>query len=214
MASSDKNLFKNTPPKGTVPTPTGTENAPVVVKPEYPFEKPADVITWTSHERVFSHRKPVWFVALFALTGGVVLALVLLQQWTFALALITFAIVMFIMNVVEPGNREYRITTTGVKMGNKRFSYGDLKWFWFSELEEHDVLYIATYLKFPHILELPLADNNSEQFMDQIENQLLKYIPYHEEGQRNWMNIFDKLIYYISPWLPNKVVEWYANKTR
>jgi len=218
MANEKSMMFRNIPPKNEPivdPFATGTDQNPIVVKPEKPYEKPSDVVTWESHERVFSHQKPVWFVSLFAITGAIVLSLALLQQWSFALALVGFAVVMFIMNVVEPGNQMYRITTTGIKIAEKRFGYEDLKWFWFGESENHDVLYVATYLNFPHVLELPLLHTPEEntQLKEQIETELLKYLPYHEEGQRNWMNTFDKIISWVSPWLPKSIVEWYGQKT-
>lgn len=218
MATPIVNMFRNIPSRNkqveNIAQP-GTDKNPIVVKPEHPFEKPSDVIVWESHERVFSHQKPAWFVSLFAVTGSVVLILVLLQEWTFALALVAFGIGLFVMNIVEPGNQEYRITTTGIKIGKKRYSYDDLKWFWFNVSENHEVLYVSTYLNFPHVIEIPLLHTPEEntELKELIEAELLKYIPYHEEGQRNWMNIFEKAIYWLSPWLPKSVVEWYAKKT-
>ncbi len=191
--------------------PKGTEDSPIVVKPE-PFEKPEVKITWTAPARLFIKRNPVWFVGLIVLAVAVVVVLALMKQWTFAIATAAFAFVLFSINTVEPGTQTFSITSYGIKMGQKHVKYNVLKWFWFGEHEGHSALYISTYLNMPHVFELPLPDENTKELKEKIQTELLKNIPYHEEGARDWLNSIDNIIYRIEPYLPKFLVNWYSQK--
>lgn len=199
-------------PENLNPTEFGTEEHPLIVKPEKPFEKPIDLLTWQAHTRIFKPRNPVWFLSLMIITIFVLIALVLLGQWTLTLAVVALVFVLFSVNLIEPKNQDYIITTLGLKLGPKTYEYDDLKWFWFDKSEEQEILYVSTYLNFPHLLEIPLSTENTQDLHDRIEAKLLKYLPYHEEKTRDVLKYLDRLILRISPWLPNSMVDWYTNK--
>jgi len=86
-----------------------------------------------------------------------------------------------------------------------------LKWFWFDKDDENLVLNIATYLNFPHIVSIQMPSEDIDNVRDKIEASLLKYIPYHEEKNRDMFKWLDKIIIRLEPYLPKAVVVWYAN---
>lgn len=203
----------NTPTVAQVnDTDVGTEENPMVVKPEQNFEKPTTLVTWRGLSRAYQPRNAGWFVSLFAISALVLVLLFVIQQWTLMLAIIAFVFSLVAMNWVEPNQQNYAITNTSIKIGTQRFSYEKLKWFWFEKNDHQTVLYVSAYRSFPHMLELPLPQDNVQEVHDMIENALLKYLPYHEEGEANWLRSLDGVISRITPWLPASAVSWYANR--
>lgn len=192
-------------------SPMGTEKNPIVVKPERPYERAVATVTWEGHSRVFKNRQPVWFVGVIVL--GVVVSILLLisQQWTLLLAIAAFVITLILINVIEPQNQNYAINPYGVKIGKKEYKYPDLKWFWFEEEADLTTLFIGTYLQLPPVLEIPLPLSPSKELKEQIEDELLKYLPYHEEGEHNWLNSIDTVVAQIEPYIPKKLVDIYVN---
>ena len=187
----------------------GTEQNPLVVKPEKPFEKPAIMVSWIAPSRVFKNRQPTWFIGVLVLCAMAVLLLILTKQWILMLAIIAFVFSLIALEVVEPEGREYSVTTYGIKVGKKHYKYYDLKWFWFEKDAQDTVLYISTFLNLPHVLEIPLPHGNIPVIQLKIEDELLKHIPFHEEGERNYLNSFDNVVSYIEPWIPKSLIDLY-----
>ena len=192
-------------------TPMGTEKNPIVVKPERPYERAVATVTWQGHARVFKNRQPVWFVGVLALSLVVAILLIISQQWTLLLAIAAFVVTLILINVIEPQTQNYAISPYGVKVGSKENKYNDLKWFWFEEEPYMTTLFISTYLQLPQVLEIPLPPNPTKELKEQIEDELLKYLPYHEEGERNWLNSIDTVVAQIEPYIPKKVIDVYIN---
>lgn len=195
----------------------GTDKNPLVVKAKSPYEKPEVVVQWTSHARRFDSKSSLWFIVFILGIAAIFVILLLLRQWTFALAVVAFGFAMVALNGIEPPNRQFTITTTGVRTGSKFYTYDELKWFWFEEEDRSITLNIATYLTYPHVLEIPLpnvATNELQPLIDQIEDQLLKDLPYHEEGGNDIIKTMDKFVNKLTPWLPQFVIDWYEKNLR
>lgn len=175
-----------------------------------PYDRPKVLASWEAPSRVFRNREPVWFVGFLLLALIVLVLLVLMRQWSLMLAVLAFSVTLIVINVVEPEGREFQITTYGIKIGKSKVRYGELKWFWFEKEADETVLYVSSYVRFPQIFEMPLPKENADQLKAKIEEELLKYLPYHEEGERNWHNTLDNIISRIEPYLPKSVINWYT----
>lgn len=178
--------------------------APLVVRPELPFEKPRVLIEWQAPLRVFVKRDFAWVVSLMVLTLVVMLPLILLKQWVLVLVAVSVAFVLYAMNRVEPEVVTYQIMTVGVKMGEKLYPYRDLRFFWIKKKKDQLVLYISTYLNFPHRLGMVV----SKEERDPIEEFLLKYLPYHEEKEADYLEMLDSLVEILTPQLPRPLVDF------
>lgn len=193
------------------------ELQPIIVKPENPYEKPEDLVTWTAHSRVYQPKNSLWVVG-FLTIGAIFLAiLLLLQQWTFALAIVAFSFAILALNNIEPPDRSYTISTLGVRLGSKLYEYKDLKWFWFAVEDNAVTLTISTYMYYPYVLELPLPQIPTQQInilTDKIEQELLKHIPYHEENKKGMFKWLDSAVDRVTPWLPQSAIEWYEKNVR
>ena len=192
----------------------GTEKNPIVVKPEKPYEKPSDLISWRAPARVFKNRTPAWFLGLLTLSVVLLVVLVLLNQWSLALVLVALDFLLFSMNMVKPEVQFYAVGTTGIQIGKQKLAYEDLQAFWFTQDDSDVILHVTTYLFFPPQVEMPLPLDDQEAFQAAIETELLRFIPYQEGKQRQWGKYVDQTINRITPWLPDSLVNWYTSLHR
>lgn len=170
------------------------------------YEKPETLVEWRGPLRVFHQREAGWFAGLFLLALILVIALALLKQFTLMLVVVAFTFAMYALNRVEPQETTYQIRTTGVKVGEKEYPYRNLKWFWLQKEGERLVLRISTYLSFPHLLILVAPLDKQEQ----IEQALLKYLPYHEEKERDFLQWVERAVDFLSPRLPQPLLRLYS----
>lgn len=175
-----------------------SENQPLVVQPEKPYERPETLVQWQAPARVFRGRSRNWFVGLFLLALILVIGLALLKQLTLMLAVIALAFALYALNRVEPKEIRYAIRTTGIKIGPREYYYHDLKWFWLVEEENRSVLHVSTYLSLPHLLVMVVP----EEKKDEIEKALLKYLPYHEEKQRDYVGWVENTVDFLAKLSP------------
>lgn len=192
----------------------GTEENPLVVKPERPYERPTTLLSWHAPARVFKQRTPAWFLSLIVLSLGLIAIFILLGQWSLVLVVIALDFMLFAMNLVQPEVQFYAISTTGIQVGKQRFGYEDLRSFWFSKDENSYILQFTTYMIFPPSIEMTLPMDADEAQREAIEEALLKYIPYHEGKERDWFAYVEQGINKITPWLPASLVSWYSSLHR
>lgn len=97
------------------------------------------VISWVTPEYIKHEKGFFWKVA--AITFLAVLAAFGLMEnaWTFSLAIVAFGVTYFLINLEAPKNVEVKISETGIKFGNRKYSYGKIKAFW--------VIYQPPYVK-------------------------------------------------------------------
>src|SRR3990167_6020313 len=83
-----------------------------------------------------------------------------------------FKTILSLQATVEPEKTEHKITTRGVKTGEKLYKWEELSRFWFTDKWGQQILNIDTRLRFPSRLIMLLAD----QSQDKIKEILGKYL--------------------------------------
>lgn len=184
------------------------QKEPVEVK-NAPFEKPRTLIEWQGPTRIFEKKGKRYLVTLIATTGAVMLILFTFGQWVLAFLIAAIAFVLFAFNTVEPVENEYKILTTGIKLDKKIYHYKDLRFFWLKEKTEQKILQVSTYLSFPHKLSILIPKEKEEE----VTSVLLKYLPYHQEAETDYLDLLDRSVDFLTPRLPEKIVDFTTTVT-
>ncbi len=171
-----------------------------------PFERPKILMEWQSPTRFFEKKGKRYLVVLGATTALLMLVFVLINQWALAFLTAAIAFVLYAFNTVEPLANDYQILTTGIKLAEKLYYFRDLRHFWVEDKKEQKILQVSTYLSFPHKLSILLP----KELEDEIVSALLKYLPYHQEIETDYLDWLDKGISFLTPKLPEKVVNFVA----
>lgn len=87
-------------------------------------------ISWIAPETIIHQRGPTWKIVMslvicLAIGGGIYYG-----AWTFSLAIATFAIAYFVINLQHPRAIEIKISDIGIKVGYKKYAYSQIKAFW------------------------------------------------------------------------------------
>lgn len=188
--------------------PQGTEDNPLYVKPQPPFEKPKLLYSWQGAIRAFNQKGISYLVVLALVALVVVLVLVFFRQLSLALVVLASAFVLGVYHRVGPPEGNYEIWTTGVKVSERLYLYKDLRSYWIKEEEGVPILHVSTFLSLPY--RLTMVINRDQQ--EKVEEALLKYLPYHEESERDWYSSFNHLVESLVPRVPQRIIDLISSK--
>jgi len=160
---------------------------PVVLRQEP--EK--DLVTWTAPSRPFKRKDRQFYITLIAIAFIVCLVLFFVEGAMPVILIVSLIFLYYIMNTVEPGETEYKITTKGIKVAGKRTEWSVMTRFWFSSRFGSGLLVFET-LVLPGRLELVIKDEIKEE----IKKAVAIYLPEEE----------------VPPSVLDKAVGWFANK--
>ena len=144
------------------------EERPVVVRPE----PERDLVTWQAPARPFKRRNKEFYVTIVAIAAIVGLILFLVEGFMPVILIVSLVFLFYVLNTVEPEEIEYKITSKGIKVVDKRIGWGVMVRFWFSRRFDNDLLVVET-LTLPGRMEFVV---NPEQKQN-IKKALLKYLP-------------------------------------
>lgn len=117
---------------GNAPAPAATPE-PEVLAPRavaVPPEGPDGSITWTASEFIAHHKSPGWYLVLAA--GALVLAAIiwlLTRDYISAAVVIVAAIFFGAYGARQPRQLQYRLSDTGLGIGEKHFTYQQFRSF-------------------------------------------------------------------------------------
>ena len=170
--------------------------------PKKKFEKPQTLISWRAPSRLHVPRQKKWFMGLVVLVSVIVGLLLLVREWSLALFFAAFGFIIFALSMVEPEEVLYEITTEGFKFEGKQFSWKDLDHFFITFYGGENVLLLKTKLIFPEHLEIILKDQSEKE----VEEELLKHIPYREIKHSSLTAFLDGMITGVSRRIPESRV--------
>lgn len=151
--------------------------------------KPA--FTWSIKEYEGKEKSTVWFLVI----GGICLALIAFAIFTanflFALIILLFIFVVVLREFYTPENFDFKITDLGIVLGNKFYSYSDIKSFHII-YEPPDSKYLYIRLKsISPLISIDLAEQNPIK----IREFMLKYATEDlEKENENFSDTLNRLL--------------------
>ena len=138
-------------------------------------EPERDLITWIAPARPFKRRDRQFYVTTFAIAGIVSLVLFLAEGIMPVLLIVSLVFLYYVLSTVEPESVEYKITTKGIKIAEKRTEWQFLTKFFFSKRLDSEILIIET-TNIPGRIEFVI----NPEIKDNLKTQISAYIPYEE----------------------------------
>lgn len=142
---------------------------------EVVHEPEKDLVSWTAASRPFKKRNREFYVTLIAIAAIVGLVLFLVEGFMPVILIISLVFLFYVLSTVEPEKIDYKITTKGIVIAEKRTDWDQITRFWFSRRFESQLLVVQT-LVLPGRLELVIDPDKKEE----IKKALLKYVPEEE----------------------------------
>src|SRR5688572_20319670 len=148
-----------------------TEPQAVVIRQE----PERDLVTWIAPARPFKRRDRQFFVTTFAIAGIVGLILFLAEGVMPVLLIVSLVFLYYILSTVEPEKIEYKITTKGIKIADKRTEWQYLTRFFFSQKLDSDLIVFES-VKIPGRIEVVI----NPEIRENLKKEVSGYIPYEE----------------------------------
>lgn len=150
-----------------------------------------DLVSWIAPARPFKRRDRQFYVTTISIAGMVCLILFLAEGAMPVILIISLIFLYYVMSTVAPDDIEYKITSNGIRIGDKRTDWEYLGRFWFGKRYDSELLFLETsYL--PNRIEIVIKPEIKEE----IRKTLKDYLTEEE----------------ISPSNLDKVVEWFSKK--
>ena len=152
-----------------------------------------DLLAWESSARPFKKRGREYFTTIAAIVFLVSVILLFIKELLLIAVIIALMFVSYVLATVEPEKIKHKITTRGIKTGDKTYKWEDFSRFWFVEKWGHVILNIDLFRGFPSRLQLLLGNLKKTQLRKVIEKYLL-----YEKPEKTMMDKAGK-------WLQEKV---------
>ena len=150
-----------------------------------------DLFIWNAPARPFKKRNKEYYVTLIAIAAIVGLILFLVDGFMPVILIISLVFLFYIMNTVEPETIDYKITTKGIKVVDKRTDWKDLGRFWFSRRFDSELLVFET-AGLTGRLEIVIKSEDKEK----IKKTLADYLTQEE----------------VPPSFLDKTANWFSKK--
>jgi len=132
-----------------------------------------DLLVWKAPARPFKKRSKEFFSTVAAIVFLLVVILFFIKEWLLIGVIIAFMFVSYVLATVPPEEIEHKITTRGVKTGEKFYKWQFFTRFWFSQKWGSEILHVETALVFPRQLQLLLKDKKQDEVKKVMEKYLL-----------------------------------------
>lgn len=160
-----------------------------------PFEKPQVLLEWSAPSRPFHPKNITYFLALGVITFALFLLLLYLKETILALVVVSAGFVIFSLNRFVPPQTQYQILNTGVRIADRYFAWGELRFFWWEEKAENLLLNFETFRAYPGTLTLMFPKENQ----DETEKILLQNLPYREGRRADYLATLDGQLNSLGP---------------
>jgi hypothetical protein len=114
----------------------------------------------------------------------VIVILLFLKEIVLIGVILALCFAVYVLATVPPQEIRNKITTYGVYTGDHFYPWEQLDSFWFSESRGHEVLNLATYLRFPTQLFLLLGKVEEKK----IKEVLLEYARFNPNPPRSFLD--------------------------
>jgi hypothetical protein len=135
------------------------------------------LMTWRAPSRPHRKKTRSYYTTVAILI--ILIAMISLLAGERMLVAVLFALMflVYVLNFIEPGEIEYKISTQGVTIDQHFYHWQELDSFWFEKKDGFSVLHIYTQLRFPTMLMLVLGMDTKE---DEVKKTVVRFLPFHE----------------------------------
>lgn len=147
---------------------------------------------WEASERAYQKKDKDFWVTAIAILILVSVILIFIKEFFLIMALISVLFLYYALSAVPPGKVKNKLTNRGIYFGELRYSWKDLKKFWFKKSMSSDTICFETELRFPRMVSLVIDTKD----MGKLKEIVLKRIPMLE----------------TSPTFVDRLTKWFADR--
>jgi len=150
------------------------------------------VYQWNVKEYDQYKRDRRWYLVIGIIAALLIVYAVLTANYSFALIIVLFGIVLYLQQINEPVELSFAMTTTGIILGQKYYKYSELKNFWMIyNPPEVKNLYFGLNNVIKHRLQVALLDNDPRPIRQYLKQYVTEDL---EEGEEPFSDKLSRLL--------------------
>lgn len=140
------------------------------------------VYEWTVKEYDQPERDRRWYIVMGILGAFLLVYAIASANYLFALLIALFGIILFMHDLVAPGDVPFAITETGIVLGKKYYRFSELESFWMIyDPPAVKNLYFSQNNILHHRLTIPLLDNDPRPIREYLNQFVEEDLDQEEE---------------------------------
>ena len=137
------------------------------------LEPEKTLFNWTEAARPFKKRDRDFWITIVIIVAISGLVLFLVEGFMPVMLIISLVFLFYILNTIEPGNIDYKISNKGVRVAEKLNEWRLLGRFWFTKRFNNDLLVFETST-IPGRLELVINPANKGKIKEKLARYLVE----------------------------------------
>jgi hypothetical protein len=175
-------------------TPEGNEvktsaPEPRVVPAKADLEVNDPLLRWHAPEYMFQEKGSGWFIVAALVAILIIIGSLFLRQWLLAGVIVALSAVVYQHANRAPRELDYTITKMGVQVGERLYSYNELKSFWVVYHPPVQTLNLALTKRLAPLLIIQLADTDPAS----VKDILKEHLPEEDRHQEDWIDRLTRL---------------------
>jgi len=126
------------------------------------IEQEKELVVWKAMERPFKVRDRQFFTTAMVIAMLVGVILLFAREWMLVATLAAGVFAYYVWSTVPPQEVEYKITTRGVRMHGKLYTWAEMARWWVEEKWGYKLLAVDVPGSFPKRLYLVMIDNENQ----------------------------------------------------
>lgn len=129
-------------------------------------------VKWHALKFIPHQKTAVWFITFFVIAGALITYAIYTRNLLTIVTFSIFTVIVLIFAVQKPGNLEYEISTTGVRMGQMFIPYRNIKKFWIIYHPENKTVNFETTAYLNNQISLQLGSQDPIVIRQFLKNYL------------------------------------------
>ena len=134
--------------------------------------KTTDIIKWEAEEYVQREKNRGWYIGMIA--GGAIIATItfLVGLWSFGMLIIVSVLALVVYSIRPPRMLKYRLTSKGLKEGEKLYEFSNLRAFSIRQTGDHYAIILIPRKRFGARITVYFPEEQGERIVDAFGSRL------------------------------------------
>ena len=147
-------------------------------------------ISWEAEEFDIPKRNIGWYVVVGAMLIILLVYTIYVNYWILSAVIVMVGVVFYLTGNLKPRTMEYLINETGIQIGDKVFSYDQLKTFWFSRSEGAVKLNLISIFHLMPVISIRVTN----ELENKIRETLIQVLPESKNKREDWIDRINRIL--------------------
>lgn len=147
-------------------------------------------ISWEAKEFDVPKRSIEWYIIISIILIALLVYTIYISYWILSAVIVVVSVVLYLVGSLKPRTMKYLINEAGIQIGDKVFSYDQLKTFWFSRSEDGIKLNLISTFHLMPVISIYVT----KELENKIRETLIKVLPESKNESEDWVDRINRIL--------------------